>query len=70
MAMEASGHTIERRGANRRSGERRSPYRRLDTLFAATLVNQIAPAEKAIPAGAYSAASLRVRRGIVVDVRV
>ena len=70
MAMEASTHPIERRAANRRSGERRSPYRRLDTLFAATLVNQIAPSEKKASLAAAYATPLRVRRGIVVDVRV
>ncbi|HRP12076.1 MAG TPA: hypothetical protein PLK37_13690 [Terricaulis sp.] len=34
-----------RRGQDRRAKQRRAPHRPLDPLFAATLVNQIAPPE-------------------------
>ena len=33
----------ERRGADRRACDRRAPRRRIDPLFAATLLNQLAP---------------------------
>ena len=33
----------ERRGDDRRAADRRAPRRRIDPLFAATLLNQLAP---------------------------
>lgn len=67
--MDASALSSDRRAANRRTGERRAPYRRLDSLFAATLVNQIATPEKPIPVGAY-VEPRPTRAGLVVNVRV
>jgi len=40
-----------RRDEDRRAGQRRAPHRPLDPLFAATLVNQIAPPETVYAAG-------------------
>lgn len=58
----------ERRGGERRETDRRAPRRRLDPLFAATLVSQIAPQEDAV-ATCYRPAPVRIRRGFVVNVR-
>lgn len=55
----------DRRGGAR--GDRRAPRRRLDTLFAATLVNQIARAETPYVNG-YGQAWRGPRPGIVVNV--
>ncbi|WP_395644700.1 hypothetical protein [Terricaulis sp.] len=52
----------------RRNGDRRAPRRRFDPLFAATLVNQIAPAETKYTRG-YVAAPKWPPRGIVVNTR-
>jgi hypothetical protein len=41
----------DRRTGDRRADPRRALYRRLDPLFAATLVNQIAPPEQASARG-------------------
>lgn len=57
--------TDERRG-DRRAMDRRAPRRRCDPLFAATLVNQIAPAERVVSQG-YMKAAPRVRAGIAFD---
>lgn len=52
----------------RRGGDRRAPRRRFDALFAATLVNQIAPPEVEYTRG-YAAAPKVLPRGIVVNMR-
>lgn len=52
----------------RRGGDRRAPRRRFDPLFAATLVNQIAPAEVEYTRG-YAAAPSPARCGFVVNTR-
>lgn len=59
--------TDERRG-DRRASDRRAPRRRFDPLFAATLVNQIAPAERVV-SRAYVFAAPRVRAGIAFDLK-
>lgn len=56
------------RQGDRRSTDRRAPRRWLDPLFAATLVNQIAPAETAYAHG-YDVKSRTVRSGIAFDVK-
>ncbi|PZO50949.1 MAG: hypothetical protein DCF16_12150 [Alphaproteobacteria bacterium] len=56
------------RQGDRRSADRRAPRRWLDPLFAATLVNQIAPAET-VYVRAYDAKPRTVRSGIAFDVR-
>jgi len=43
----------ERRDGERRGGDRRAPRRRLDPMFAATLVNQIAAEEPSLVLRAY-----------------
>lgn len=43
----------ERRETDRRGEERRAPRRRLDPMFAATLVNQVAAPEPSIVLHAY-----------------
>lgn len=57
----------ERRCEDRRAGDRRTPRRRLDPLFAATLVAQIAPAETRYAKG-YTQAPRGPRPGIVVNI--
>jgi hypothetical protein len=57
-----------RRGGDRRATDRRAPRRWLDPLFAATLVNQVAPAETQYARG-YAAPKSKLRAGIVVNVR-
>jgi hypothetical protein len=57
----------DRRGADRRSSDRRAPRRWLDPLFAATLVNQVAPAETHYARG-YGEPGYGPRAGIVVNV--
>jgi hypothetical protein len=63
--VEEPGDT--RRG-DRRTTDRRAPRRWLDPLFAATLVNQIAPAETPCVHG-YAAKAPALRAGIAFDVR-
>ena len=58
----------DRSGADRRASDRRAPRRRFDPLFAASLVNQIAPAETEFTPG-YQAPPSPVRRGLVVNFR-
>ncbi|MES1202738.1 MAG: hypothetical protein ABUS57_14980 [Pseudomonadota bacterium] len=65
----ASAGEGERRAGDRRDRERRTPRRRLDPLFAATLINQVAPAETPAPF-AYGTAPPALRRGVVVNFRV
>ncbi len=57
-----------RRGRDRRAKQRRAPQRPLDPLFAATLVNQIAPPEAAQPAS-YPPKN-GPRAGIAFDLKV
>ncbi|MGE0596430.1 MAG: hypothetical protein AB7P07_08690 [Hyphomonadaceae bacterium] len=59
----SAAQSDERRGA-----DRRAPRRPIDPLFAATLVNQIAPAEEPC-ALLYPKARPLVRPGVVVNVR-
>ena len=58
---------VEQRRGDCRKGDRRSAPVKLDPLFAATLVNQIAKPETAHAEG-YATAELKPRRGIVVNV--
>lgn len=58
----------ERRGLERRSTDRRAPRRKLDAAFAATLINQVIPAE-APPPIAYEAAPPELRRGVFYNFR-
>ncbi len=57
----------ERRRSDRRTANRRAPRRWLDPLFAATLVNQVAPVETPYLAG-YAPPQRAPRQGIVVNV--
>lgn len=59
----------DRRWTDRRGGDRRAPRRKLDLLFAASLVNQIAPSEENVTPR-YQLAPIQVRRGLVVNFRV
>ena len=58
----------DRRGNDRRNTDRRAPRRRFDPMFAATLVNQIAPAEADV-LRVYTEPPAPVRRGIMVNCR-
>lgn len=62
-AAEAGG----RSGKDRRASDRRAPRRTLDPLFAATLVNQIAPPEVVYAPGYQPKSALRP--GIAFDLR-
>lgn len=55
----------EQRCADRRGKQRRAARARLDTYFAATLLNQLSEPER--PSGRYTATQLRP--GIVVNLR-
>jgi hypothetical protein len=76
MSAAASAHAIdadfveigEQRRADRRASDRRAARMRLDPLFAATLVNQIAKPEVVIAHG-YAPATPGLRAGVVVNVR-
>lgn len=57
----------DQRRTDRRASDRRTARVRLDPLFAATLVNQIAKPEEA-HTDSYAAPELKPRRGIVVNV--
>lgn len=57
----------EQRRADRRANDRRAPRLKLDPLFAATLVNQIAKPERSVVHG-YAPAPSRLRAGTVVNV--
>lgn len=65
-------HYVEEPGGSRRgerrSADRRAPRRWLDPLFAATLVNQVAPAETRYVRG-YDVKPQRLRAGIAFDVK-
>jgi len=58
----------DQRRADRRRSDRRAPGLRMDPKFAATLINQIAPAERT-QRTAYASEPKRVRAGIAFDVR-
>lgn len=64
VAVAESG---ERRGADRRARAKLGSRQTLDTLFAATLVNQIAPAELVYLSG-YDT-QRHVRAGIAFDLK-
>ena len=57
----------EQRQGDRRAASRRAPRAKLDTLFAATLVNHVTRAE-APRANAYTAPVFKIRAGIAVNV--
>ncbi len=57
----------EQRRGDRRQRDRRAPRARLDTLFAATLVNHITAPER--PRCSGYAAAVELRPGVVVNVR-
>ena len=57
-----------RRCGDRRAADRRAPRRWLDPLFAATLVNQVAPAENEYKRG-YASTPQAPRAGIVINLR-
>lgn len=57
----------EQRRTDRRQSDRRAPRMKLDPLFAATLVNQVARAEET-PAHGYARPWRGPRPGIVVNV--
>ena len=59
--------TGDRRDSDRRATDRRAPRRWLDPLFAATLVNQIAPAEERYIHGYNEPRPLRA--GIAFDLK-
>lgn len=56
----------EQRRTDRRQSDRRAPRMKLDPMFAATLVNQIARVEDTVVRG-YPAPKSRVRAGISVN---
>lgn len=58
----------ERTGRDRRASDRRAPRRPFDPLFAATLVNHVAPAASEYTPG-YAPAKL-APRGLLVNARV
>jgi hypothetical protein len=63
QAEDASG---ERREHDRRQSDRRAPRRRLDTLFAATLINQVTPSEDTLAACPYAKAKTP-RAGMILN---
>lgn len=60
--------TEDRTGCDRRASDRRAPRRGFDTMFVATLVNQIAPAETDYVRG-YCAQPTSLRCGVMVNFR-
>ncbi|HEX8901974.1 hypothetical protein [Vitreimonas sp.] len=68
QAIDAEFEDIgDQRRGERRQRDRRAASTKLDPLFAATLVNQIATPEATHTDG-YATAELKPRRGIVVNV--
>lgn len=68
-ALDAEFEEIgEQRRGERRKSDRRATRDRLDPLFAATLVNQIAEPETTCM-HSYAAPTLTPRRGIVVNLK-
>lgn len=63
QADDASG---ARRRQDRRQGDRRAPQRRIDTLFAATLINQLSPDRQTLAACPYAKAQ-QPRPGEILD---
>lgn len=57
----------DQRRADRRRDDRRTQRQRLETLFAATLVNHVLAPEK-VHNGAYAAPQGRLKPGIMVNV--
>ena len=57
----------EQRQGDRRAANRRAPRAKLDTMFAATLVNHVIAPETP-RAGAYAGPMLSLRAGVVVNV--
>jgi hypothetical protein len=57
----------DQRRTDRRSSDRRAPRLKLDPMFAATLINQIAPPERVRMR--YASEPRRVRAGIAFDLR-
>lgn len=57
----------EQRRADRRRSDRRGQRARLDTAFAATLINQIAPPEQTH--ARYETAPRRIRAGLAFDLK-
>jgi len=53
----------DRSGWDRRAGDRRAPRRSIDTLFAASLINQITPAAETAAHNPYAAPRV-IRPGI------
>lgn len=67
-ALDADFEEIgDQRRTDRRRTDRRAPRLKLDPMFAATLVNQIAQTEDATPTG-YESKSRGPRAGIIVNV--
>ena len=63
MGMGSSSQSEdERRSGDRRRGQRRDPRWRFDPLFAATLVNQIAPPEQRVGGGYFVTAPRQAGR--------
>jgi hypothetical protein len=58
----------DRSGKDRRATDRRAPRRPFDPLFAATLVNQVAPAETIYITG-YAPKKPAPRAGVLVNAR-
>lgn len=69
--MDASRHTqeTERRGEDRRQGQRRDPRWRFDPLFLATIVNQITPPTAAPFVRDYGPGRPTPKRGRVLNIR-
>ena len=59
----------DQRRTDRRASDRRAPRMKLDSLFAATLVNQVAR-EELVETGRYTQPCRGPRAGIIVNVRV
>lgn len=58
----------EQRRSDRRSADRRAPRLKLDTAFAATLINQIAKPER-VQRTSYISEPKRLRPGIAFDLK-
>ncbi|MBL8547602.1 MAG: hypothetical protein JNL81_14140 [Hyphomonadaceae bacterium] len=68
-ALDADFEEIgDQRRTDRRTSDRRAPRMKLDPMFAATLVNQIAKAERA-PLQGYATPTAHLRAGAVLNVR-
>ncbi len=65
-APQADDADGERRAHDRREGDRRAPRRRIDTLFTATLINQVSPDQQTLAACPYAKAKLP-RAGMILN---